>query len=151
MYSASVATIVRAPYFARYASPEDDLSYWCGYMLLYSNIEMGIGLFASSLPAVRRLYRLVFKPELASGSGPTPHGSHQLAPLGRGDTGRDGTLSGAEAGKAQTYRPGNWERLADDGSDKGILINAESHGEFRDGDKKQIRVEQTFEVASHNI
>lgn len=127
-------------------------------MLLYSNIEMGIGLFASSLPAVRRFYRIMFKPDHSTGKGSTPHTSHQLAPMGRSGKGSsarrdpDDIPVGDDVGKDQGYRPGNWERLADESSDKGILINAESpSSEFVEPGKKQIRVDHTFEVASHNV
>lgn len=155
-FRASIATIIRAPYFARYASPEDNLSYWCGFMLLFSNIEMGIGLFASSLPAVRRFYRSTIKQDHSLSESSKPH-SHQLSTLGgsgryaKGSSARRGhndTVIGTDGSKGPSYRPGDWERLADEGSDKGILVNAEAPStDFKEHKKGQIRVNQTFEVA----
>ncbi|KAK7943905.1 uncharacterized protein PG986_013018 [Apiospora aurea] len=45
---ASVATIARAPFLSHYADPTNDLTYYEGYMVLFSNVETGIGLFAST-------------------------------------------------------------------------------------------------------
>ncbi|TLD07246.1 hypothetical protein PgNI_10361 [Pyricularia grisea] len=59
---ACVATIARAPYITRYANPHDDLLYYIGYMVLFSNIETGVGLVASSLPALRRMKHMLKGP-----------------------------------------------------------------------------------------
>lgn len=167
---ASIATIIRAPYFTHYSNPADNLSYWCGHMVLYSNIETGIGLFASALPALRRFYRLHFRSggdpssgrsdgsksgghQLATFGG-TNAGPHKMASLSRRDRHNHDGISASTAATAnhQGYgSKGDWERLTDEDSDKGILINAEAPGsDFRKNGKSQIRVDHTFEVASHN-
>lgn len=153
---ASVATIIRAPYFARYATPEDNLSYWCGFMVLFSNIEIGIGLFASSLPSVRRVYRSTMKQDHSLPESSKSQ-SHQLSTFGgsglyaKGSSARRGhndTVIGADGSKGQGYRPGDWERLTDEGSDKGILVDDHTPStDFKEHGKGQIRVNQTFEVA----
>lgn len=161
MYStrASIATIIRAPYFARYANPEDNLSYWCGFMVLFSNIEMGIGLFASSLPSVRRFYRSTVKQENSLSEGSKPQ-SHQLSTFGssnlyaKGSSARRGhndSVIGADGGKGPGYRLGDWERLTDEGSDKGILVSADpSRADRKEHGKGEIRVNQTFEMEYSN-
>ncbi|KAE9990904.1 hypothetical protein EG327_000785 [Venturia inaequalis] len=53
---ASITTIFRAPYIERYWKPLDNLTYWTGYIVLYSNVESAIGLIASSLPTLRKLF-----------------------------------------------------------------------------------------------
>ncbi|CAN8097806.1 unnamed protein product [Discula destructiva] len=54
---ASISTIARAPYISHYEEPENNLLYYIGYIVLFSNIETGIGCVASSLPAIRRLHQ----------------------------------------------------------------------------------------------
>lgn len=108
--------------------------YYCGYMVLFSNVETGIGLFASSLPAIRRLYFLVFKPE---------HGQEATPPPILNNEGIV-TIGGTGAVKNNKFKPrtalisvfsthtergesksrvesiyGDWERLTDVGSDSG--------------------------------
>ncbi|QDS69319.1 hypothetical protein FKW77_003268 [Venturia effusa] len=53
---ASITTIVRAPYIEHYWTPKDNLTYWTGFIVLYSNVESAIGLIASSIPSMRRLF-----------------------------------------------------------------------------------------------
>ncbi|TID27089.1 hypothetical protein E2P81_ATG01539 [Venturia nashicola] len=53
---ASITTIFRAPYIERYWKPLDNLTYWTGFIVLYSNVESAIGLIASSIPTLRKLF-----------------------------------------------------------------------------------------------
>ena len=125
-------------------------------MVLFSNIEMGIGLFASSLPAVRRFYRSTIK-QSHSLSSEDKSNSHQLPTISgtggryvKGSAARRGhneSIVRAGGSKGEGYSPGDWERLTDEGSDKGIILNAQYPNRDFDHGKGQIRVNQTFEVA----
>lgn len=55
--SASIATMIRAPYIQHYWTPTDNLDYWTGYIVLMSNLESAIGCIASSAPAFRKFGR----------------------------------------------------------------------------------------------
>lgn len=55
--SASIATMIRAPYIQHYWTPTDNLDYWTGYIVLLSNVESAIGCIASSAPAFRKFGR----------------------------------------------------------------------------------------------
>ncbi|CAN8103229.1 unnamed protein product [Discula destructiva] len=53
---ASVSTMIRAPYIQSYWNPTDNLQYYTGFIVLWSNIESAIGLIACSLPTVRKIF-----------------------------------------------------------------------------------------------
>ncbi|KAI1246372.1 hypothetical protein MGN70_013271 [Eutypa lata] len=113
---ASVATIARAPFISHYSQPLDDLLYWVGYIVMFSNIELGIGCIASSLPAMRGLYRRLAGHEDTENSdyynnsgAPRSHSFHNPT-----DTGR--THATVRAGD------GDWEEIHDGDSDKGTLL-----------------------------
>lgn len=109
--------------------------YYCGYMVLFSNVETGIGLFASSMPAIRRLYFLIFKPEQTQESSQPQVNIMNEGIVTIGGTGgtKEAKLKARTAvmsvfstnndrGPTQSRadsRCGDWERLADDGSDNG--------------------------------
>lgn len=52
---AGVFTIVRVPYFKHYLIAENAL-YYQGYIALWSMLEEGVGMFAASLPSMRKLF-----------------------------------------------------------------------------------------------
>ncbi|KAK8085781.1 hypothetical protein PG997_007052 [Apiospora hydei] len=168
---ASVATIARAPFLSHYADPTNDLTYYEGYMVLFSNVETGIGLFASSLPSIRRAYLIFIKPEGqdgssgGGGSGASDSKHHQgnagiitIGGSGGGMPGASGRRSQPKSSRSRSrfINPtdlgqseahidggGEWERLGDDGSDKGILIPHSND--------KGIRVDQSYAVEMHPV
>ncbi|KAK7931056.1 hypothetical protein PG985_001768 [Apiospora marii] len=166
---ASVATIARAPFLSHYDDPTNDLMYYCGYMVLFSNVETGIGLFASSLPSMRRAYLILVKHE---GPGSGSSGGHNSSGLSGGRQpnnsgiitigGSGGAIVGnnnkskssrirtrfinpTDLGQSEAHIDGggDWERLHDDGSDKGILVPQH--------DKTNIRVDQSYAVEMHPV
>lgn len=89
---------------------------WVGYIVMFSNIELGIGCIASSLPAMRGLYRRLAGHEDTENSdyynnsgAPRSHSFHNPT-----DTGR--THATVRAGD------GDWEEIHDGDSDKGTLL-----------------------------
>ena len=52
---AGVFTIVRVPFFKHYLITEDAL-YYQGYIAMWSMLEEGVGMFAASLPSMRKLF-----------------------------------------------------------------------------------------------
>lgn len=125
--------------------------YYCGYMVLFSNVEMGIGLFASSLPAIRRLYLLSIRPERSQGSSQPPVINHDgLVTIGGGGAKKNAKAMArttvlsvfshpADRGHSETRVDsgrGSWERLTDGGSDNG---------------SKTIRAEYSDTVEMHPV
>lgn len=53
--SAGIFTIVRVPFFKHYLIAEDAL-YYQGYIAMWSMLEEGVGMFAASLPSMRKLF-----------------------------------------------------------------------------------------------
>ncbi|KAJ9133734.1 hypothetical protein NKR23_g10594 [Pleurostoma richardsiae] len=109
---ASTATIIRAPYLQYYLATKDQL-YWNGWILLWSQVESGIGLIAAALPSLRLLFRRYLESTLGSGSR-----SKQYATGGGRSIGGDvptqmDTLS--PTGEA-TVTSGKWKRLDDESS-----------------------------------
>ncbi|ROW10407.1 hypothetical protein VMCG_02064 [Cytospora schulzeri] len=148
---ASIATLARAPYLSHYADPTNDLMYYCGYMVIFSNIETGIGLFASSLPAIRRLYMLINQAEPTHEATP-PHMNLNKGIVTIGGTGgsKDAKLKARTAVLGVFSNPtdrghseahvdrgsGSWERLTDGGSDNG---------------SKVIRADYSYTVEMHPV
>ncbi|CAK7226480.1 hypothetical protein SBRCBS47491_006246 [Sporothrix bragantina] len=52
---ACIFNILRVPYLKHYIIPEDSL-YFLGYIVLWSMLEEGVGMFAASLPSLRKLF-----------------------------------------------------------------------------------------------
>lgn len=73
-HSASITTMIRAPFIQHYWTPLDNLNYWTGYIVLLSNIESAIGCITSSVPAVRKLKGRSTGAHKAPRSDPTPLG-----------------------------------------------------------------------------
>ncbi|KAK8044083.1 hypothetical protein PG993_004107 [Apiospora rasikravindrae] len=157
---ASVATIARAPFLSHYADPTNDLTYYEGFMVLFSNVETGIGLFASSLPSIRRAYLILIKSEGQNGSSGGGSGASD-AKQHQGNTGiitiggsgskpkssrsRNRFINPTDLGQSEAHVDGGgeWERIGDDGSDKGILIPQDNG--------KRIRVDQSYAVEMHPV
>ncbi|KAJ3530115.1 hypothetical protein NM208_g9472 [Fusarium decemcellulare] len=128
---ASVATIVRFPYIAYYYQKEDYLYHTCN-IAMWSMVEMGIGIIAGSLPALRRLLKnwVDFGTSHAQSSGrATPYaGSHS-----RAVTSTIGTASRTQRFQRSRITPsssrgceeGNWERLDDDSSKRRIYVTVD--------------------------
>lgn len=117
--AASTATIVRAPYLQYYLVQEDRL-YWNGHIILWCLLESGIGIIASSLPALRSLF-ITYLETTRYGSGNrsagrSRSGSKPLNTIG-GSNHKPialDTISSSGVG-------GQWKRLEDDSSSKGIV------------------------------
>ena len=141
-HRASFATIARAPFISHYSTPEDNLlckfspisppepgqsrshfplAVWVGFIVLFSNVELGIGCIASSLPSVRHLVNHLLGRETTQKST---------------DYNSSGANSNAAARSRQFHNPtdagqthatvrvsgGEWVRLHDGDSDKGTLL-----------------------------
>ncbi|KAK8070228.1 hypothetical protein PG994_006844 [Apiospora phragmitis] len=163
---ASGATIARAPFLSHYADPTNNLMYYEGFMMLFSNVETGIGLFASSLPSIRRAYLIFFQGQHDGGDGSGGHGhsggpsddDHHLGNTGIVTIGGTGGKAGSrtkssrsrnrfvnptDLGQSEAHVDGGgaWERLGDDGSDKRMLMPND----------KNIHVNQSYAVEMHPV
>lgn len=129
---ASVTTMVRTPFISHYWTPLVDLNYWTGYIVFLSNIESAVGLIASSVPPMRKLFR--GKPAEAS-SGATPDHKSLVtfgsAPVRADKKFRNPTDQGMSF---TSVHAGDWTRLHDRDSDASRE------------DIAGIRAEYTYEV-----
>ncbi|WZH44176.1 hypothetical protein QYS62_005194 [Fusarium acuminatum] len=142
---ASIATIARAPFISHYNTPEDNLKYYIGHIVLFSCIEVGVGCIAASLPSMRILYKRVRGQE-SQASIATPH-ANTLVTIGGGKIGNSASKGTKRTFTNPTNRGVNsthinsgendWERLSDGDSDRGIL---------GDGKKGGIRADYSFAV-----
>ncbi|KAH8651278.1 hypothetical protein BX600DRAFT_100885 [Xylariales sp. PMI_506] len=143
---ASITTIARAPFISHYNNPTVNLTYYIGYIVLFSCIETGIGCIAASLPSVRRFYvqlrgldtrqseSTANAKSLVTIGGAVIPGASNIRNHKRvfsNPTDRGATTTLIDGGN------GNWERLQDSDSDKGILKNASSGG---------IRADYTYTI-----
>ncbi|KAI1763612.1 hypothetical protein GGR53DRAFT_531365 [Hypoxylon sp. FL1150] len=146
--TASIVTIIRAFYITHYNTPLDNLLFWVGHIALLSNIEIGIGCIASSVPTLRRLF--VRKGDSSQVSSRKPwdrRGSKSLITFGslpnhgRGSGSRSKFRNPTDTGfsLATVHAQGDWERLQDGDSDK----NLESGGSLG---KNGIRADYTYTV-----
>ncbi|KAK7714300.1 hypothetical protein SLS64_004400 [Diaporthe eres] len=131
---ASISTIARAPFISRYEKPEDDLKYYIGFIVLFSNIETGVGCVASCLPAMRRLYMRITKKETSENKSSNPQGTGSvIVTIGGGGGGSSSRgrkqrimfSSAADRSVNMTTvqatggaRGGDWEQLHDGDSDE---------------------------------
>ncbi|ROW14223.1 hypothetical protein VPNG_04225 [Cytospora leucostoma] len=160
---ASLSTIARAPFITRYADPTDNLKYYVGFIVLFSNIESGIGCVATSLPAIRKLYMRLAKKEgtedkdtsdtpksngsksktlVTIGGGGSPFASRGR--LARG-VNRGVSLTTVQArGAGDGDGDGDWEQLQDGDSDE-IPLSPSKDGK---GSRplRGIRAEYTYSV-----
>ncbi|KAJ4296486.1 hypothetical protein N0V90_006531 [Kalmusia sp. IMI 367209] len=147
---ASVAAVVRMPYF-RYYSHTTDVLYYSANITIWSNVESGMGIIAASIPPLRRLFRCLAETIGSSGkskgnsNGPSDFASgygkrDQLRKDGKSghsmqlDTIRfsatnTATIKGAYSGKYDGKVDGKgWERMEDDesfSSQKNIVRSTE--------------------------
>jgi hypothetical protein len=134
---ASTATIVRAPYLKYYLVQEDRLcGYpshmqifrqlmlidWNGHIIIWCLLESGIGLIASSLPALRSLFiKYLETTRYGSGNksngGGNRSGAKPLQTVGGSSRKPSIPLDSLTSSGAG----GQWKRLDDDASSKGIV------------------------------
>ncbi|KAI5918710.1 GPCR, PTH11-type [Camillea tinctor] len=118
---ASTATVIRAPYLQYYLAKTDQL-YWNGHIMLWCELESGIGLTAACLPALRLLARQYFE---------TRNGSNAQSKGYAYGSGRDGKTHDtpmdnlSRTGKT-TVTAGRWERLDDENSSTKHIIQETS-------------------------
>ncbi|KAJ4311533.1 hypothetical protein N0V94_007905 [Neodidymelliopsis sp. IMI 364377] len=117
--------MVRIPYVNKFES-QTDLPFWVSYIILCSNIETGIGCFASSIPSLRHFFQRErdgssgpsSKGHLSVGSKLITGGTNSRRPRGgngfRNPTDIGFSLSTVHQGRAED----TWERLQDGASDK---------------------------------
>ncbi|KAF2994474.1 hypothetical protein E8E13_000630 [Curvularia kusanoi] len=119
---ASIITMVRIPYVNKFES-QTNLPYWVSIIMLCSNVETGIGCFASSIPSLRHYFvanadgttdpqskRHISSSKLITGNSTRTRGGRDTSNIGFSLT------SVGHAGKGDT-----WERLQDGHSEEGIL------------------------------
>ncbi|KAI1459611.1 hypothetical protein F4805DRAFT_47782 [Annulohypoxylon moriforme] len=119
---ASVCTMIRAPYVKYYM--DDDLIYWLANLVLWSNIENGVGLIAGSIPVLQKIIMRRFKKEHSSSTpnsvGLVTFGSAPAKSRNR-RVFSNPTDVGFSVTTVQTnHHPHDWERLEDDTSSQGI-------------------------------
>ncbi|RGP67948.1 hypothetical protein FSPOR_5609 [Fusarium sporotrichioides] len=105
---ASVCTIVRLPYLRAFSQPYNYL-YNVAHVVLWSNLESGIGIVAGSLPSLRKLVSSRFHFDSSTGSAPG------YVPSFSG-TSRAVITSQAVPAARRSYRGevgDNWEQLDD--------------------------------------
>ncbi|KAF9697967.1 hypothetical protein EKO04_004225 [Ascochyta lentis] len=113
---ASIITMVRIPYVNKFES-QTNLPFWVSHIILCSNVETGIGCFASSIPSLRHFFR-------KGSDGSTDPSSRRHISAGskfmtpgsdfRNPTDIGFSLSAVHHGRAED----KWERLQDGASDK---------------------------------
>ncbi|KAI1847117.1 hypothetical protein JX266_006992 [Neoarthrinium moseri] len=146
---ASIMTICRAPFISHYATPQEDLMYWVGHIVLFSTIETAIACIASSVPMIRLFFVRTRAPGLSGGKSPEPfNASSSIITFGSMPLDRVGKSKGmfrnpTDQGRsyASVHAKGDWERLQDAASDKDLL---EDHGSSKQA--KGIRADYTYSV-----
>lgn len=147
--SASITTMIRAPFIQHYWTPLDNLNYWTGYIVLLSNVESAIGCITSSVPALRKLKRSM-KPQ--RGSLPTPLGGGGGANPEHKSLVTFGSLPARNAPSAMRFRnptdqgvnfssvhtSRDWTRLGD--------ADSESTAHYDEPELGGIRAEYSYQV-----
>lgn len=152
----SISTIARAPFITRYEDPDDNLKYYIGYIVLFSNIESGIGCVATSLPAIRRLYmRLANKENSVDGSedATPPKGSaaKTLVTIGGGGSAFNSRARLARGVSLVTVQAkggsdGDWEQFNDGEEDEMPLSPSRAGKKGTSRPLKGIRADYTYSV-----
>ncbi|KAM0809277.1 hypothetical protein AB5N19_09620 [Seiridium cardinale] len=153
---ASIMTICRAPYINHYNAPLDNLMFWVGHIVLFSNIETAIGCVATSIPTIRLFVARNKTPNPSGANTPTPlNGSKSLVTFGSMPIGNNNNNDKETRAKSRNmfrnptdtgltfttvHAKGDWERLQDGDSDKGDLREEDV------GPKKGIRADYTYSV-----
>ncbi|KAK6063622.1 integral membrane protein [Seiridium cupressi] len=122
-------------YFSLQAA-NGNLMYYMGYIVLLSSVETGIGCIAASLPSTRAFYLRVRGLD-SSKPASTPN-AKSLVTIGGGIVDGNRSVPNRKVFTKSTDRStttacvvggaGDWERLHDDDSDKGILLNGKNRG-----------------------
>ncbi|RDW85687.1 hypothetical protein BP5796_04012 [Coleophoma crateriformis] len=143
---ASISTMIRAPYIEHYRTPTDNLLYYTGFIVMWSNIETAIGCVASSIPTLRR-FVVSKKSKDESSSNPQDLNPKGLATFGSAPAvprhsakGRGVFRNPTDAGltyvSVHAHGDGDWKRLRDGDSDHSTGVET----------TKGIRTDYTFEV-----
>ncbi|KAI0835894.1 hypothetical protein F5Y06DRAFT_305521 [Hypoxylon sp. FL0890] len=116
---ASVCTMIRTPYVKYYADTE--VLYWISHLVLWSNIEMAIGLTAGSMPVLQKMILSRIKKQ-SSCSSPNAvdlvtFGSSPVKDRRKVFT--NPTDVGFSITTVHATRPRDWERLEDECSSQG--------------------------------
>lgn len=120
------------------------LPVWVSHIILCSNVETGIGCFASSIPSLRHFWhtnadgstdphskRHVSSSKLVTGNSTRARG---------GNSYRNPTDVGFSLSSVHHSRKEEWEILQDGASDEGILMES-----------KGVHVERTYRVESEQV
>ncbi|KAI0595172.1 GPCR, PTH11-type [Biscogniauxia sp. FL1348] len=118
---ASTATVVRAPYLQYYLAQSNQL-YWNGHIILWCELESGIGLIAACLPALRLLARQYFESRNGSNAQSKAYGYGGSRDVMTHDTPLDNL---SRTGKT-TISAGRWKRLEDENSSTKHIIQETS-------------------------
>ncbi|KAI5927933.1 hypothetical protein F4810DRAFT_645953 [Camillea tinctor] len=125
---ASIVTLIRAFYIGHYNHPEDNLLFWIGHIALFSNIEIGIGCVAGSVPTLRRLFLRNRSSDESLPKQPQPFHPRSLVtfggtPINRfGMKTRDKFKAPSEVGfsLSTVNTRGEWEQLQDGDEERGM-------------------------------
>jgi hypothetical protein len=136
---ASIITMIRIPFVNKFES-QTNLPFWVAHIVLCSNVETGIGCFASSIPAIRHF----FTTGRDGSSDPTSKRGVSTAITGgvssRRTKGRDPHDTGFSLATVGGRDKDAWERINDGASDK-------STAPMND---KRIYAERTYTVDVEN-
>ncbi|KAI0114180.1 hypothetical protein F4776DRAFT_638489 [Hypoxylon sp. NC0597] len=117
---ASVCTIMRAPYVKYYA--DNEILYWIAHIVLWGDIEVGVGLIAGSIPVMQKLImRRIRKQNSCPSPGPLDLVTFGSAPVkGRNDRRifTNPTDVGFNITTVHATHPHDWERLEDESSSR---------------------------------
>ncbi|KAH9903782.1 GPCR, PTH11-type [Xylariomycetidae sp. FL2044] len=131
---ASVSTVVRIPYLKFYLIPEDQI-YWNAHIVIWSQMESGIGLIAASLPTLRLFVKRYLDTTRGGGSSNNKYlhdNSYAMDNVGGGGVGvkrshldeisSPRNKTEISAGGGGGGGGGKWRRLPDDASGKHIIL-----------------------------
>ncbi|OTA76412.1 hypothetical protein M434DRAFT_38854 [Hypoxylon sp. CO27-5] len=120
---ASVCTMIRASYTNYYSDPE--ILYWIAHIVLWGNIEVGVGLTAGSIPVMQKLImRRVRKQNSCPSPGPLGLVTFGSAPVKDRINRRvftNPTDVGFTITTVHATHPHDWERLEDESNSRGCI------------------------------
>ncbi|KAK7744072.1 hypothetical protein SLS53_003590 [Cytospora paraplurivora] len=135
---ASVTTMARTPFISHYWTPLDNLNYWTGFIVCLSNIESAVGMIASSVPPIRKLWKRgtpettpIPNPKSLVTFGSTPIRAKPAGKKFRNPTDQGISFTSVHAG-------GDWTRIQELDSDTSVSRDRE--------EITGIRAEYTYEV-----
>ncbi|KAH6867874.1 hypothetical protein B0T10DRAFT_419268 [Thelonectria olida] len=125
MHSASIVVIVRLPY-VKYYTRLDNYLYNVANIVIWSIVESGIGIIASSLPALRRLVKKGLKVDSTSGPSPvkiTPYtGTNRATITSATASGSRRMQSGMDSTPAGDA---DWDHFDDASSSRNIYVQVD--------------------------